>query len=341
MKIYLAPMEGVVNHHLRAIYAKIGGIDLYVSEFVRVSEQVLPRKVFIKHSPELLSCIQQSRYSPPEGQEGWVDAKQNTRQDQVIPPYHTRIQLLGSKADIIAANAKKVAALGAPGIDLNFGCPAKTVNRNKGGACLLDDSQLVGEIVRKTRLAVPQDIPVTAKIRLGYEDRLSYLDNAIAICEAGASELVVHARSKADGYKPPAYWDYIAKIKDAVNIPVIANGEIWQVEDYWRCREQSNCDDVMIGRGLMAQPDLALAIKHSVQGKPYEPLSWQKISHILEGFFIRSCEDYPNKFLGNRLKQWLHYLKMQYPQAIALFDKIKRSRDKLFILQALNESSLS
>src|SRR5690606_19422497 len=109
---------------------------------------------------------------------------------------------------------------------------------------------------KAVRDALPAHIPVSAKIRLGYEDRSSYMDNAQAVEAAGASELVVHARSKADGYKPPAYWHYIADIKARLKIPVVANGEIWSVDDYLRCREESGCEDVMLGRGLLACPDL-------------------------------------------------------------------------------------
>ena len=127
--------------------------------------------------------------------------------------------------------------MGACAIDLNFGCPAKTVNSSDGGATLLKDPQRVYNVVKAVCDAVPEHIPVTAKIRLGFEDRSSYLQNATAAWQAGANELAVHARSKADGYNPPAYRDYIGRIHEAVSIPVIANGEIWTLDDYQRCKE--------------------------------------------------------------------------------------------------------
>ncbi len=302
MRIFLAPMEGVVDHHMRHLLTRLGGIDLCVTEFVRVTDHVLPERVFKRYCPELVGHPRAA----------------------VCP---TRIQLLGSNASALAANARKAARMGAVGIDLNFGCPAKTVNRHRGGACLLTEPDTLFDIVSQVRAAVPADIPVSAKIRLGYEDRQGYLENAAALCAAGADEIVIHARSKADGYKPPAYWDLIGEIRQHIPTPIVANGEIWSVDNYIRCAEQSRCSDVMLGRGLLARPDLALAIKAHVSGETYTPLPWHQIATLLLEFFEDTTPAYPAKFLGNRSKQWLFYLQRHYPQAKCLFDRIKRSRD--------------
>ena len=113
MKIYLAPMEGVVDPVIRALYSKIGGYDQFVTEFVRVTDKLLPDKVFFRYAPEL---------------------KTSGRTAEGVPVY---VQILGGKAEWMAENAAAVARLGAPGLDINFGCPAKTVNRHDGGASLL------------------------------------------------------------------------------------------------------------------------------------------------------------------------------------------------------------
>src|SRR5262249_33912418 len=147
------------------------------------------------------------------------------------------------------------------GIDLNFGCPAKVVNRHGGGSALLVDPPLLGRIVEAVRRAVPRELPVSAKMRLGGEDTALAVDCARALAEAGASELVVHARTKADGYRPPAYWEKIPAIREAVAVPVIANGEIWTVEDAQRCRRVSGCAALMLGRGMVVDPGLARAIR--------------------------------------------------------------------------------
>lgn len=308
MRIFLAPMEGVVDHHLRQLYAGIGGIDLCVSEFIRVTDTRLPEKVFKRYCPELLA-------------------------PHAIP---VRVQLLGSRPRALAYNAAKAAHMGATAVDLNFGCPAKTVNKHRGGACLLDEPRLLHDIVRAVREAVPSEVPVTAKIRLGFEQRRGYLQTATAIAAAGASELVVHARSKADAYRPPAYWRCIGTIRHALAIPVVANGEIWSVEDYRRCRELSGCEDVMLGRGLLARPDLARAIKAQCEAKPYSPLSWAGVLTLLYEFHQQTRAYYPRKYCGNRLKQWLMYLQRQYPEAQGFFEYVKRTRDPETIEEAFD-----
>lgn len=303
MRIMLAPMEGVVEHHVRDILTRIGGLDGCVTEFIRITDQKLPYRVFYKYAQEL-----ETNSTTPNG----------------TP---VKVQLLGSKPEPMAINAMELVNFGAKAIDLNFGCPAKTVNAHEGGACLLRQPERVYSIIKAVRDAVPKSIPVSAKIRLGYEDKNSYLENASAVESAGADELTVHARSKADGYKPPAYWHYIAEIKAKINIPVIANGEIWTVADYLRCREQSQCDDVMLGRGLLSCPDLARQIKAHLTGEEYQPLTWPEICKILFDYYQKTTPLYSEKNCGNRVKQWLMYLSRQYPQAQLFFDEVKRKSD--------------
>ena len=296
----LAPMEGVVEHHVRDILTRLGGLDGCVTEFIRVTDQKLPYKVFHKFAPEL---------------------ETNCRTPNQTP---VKVQLLGSKPEPMAINAQELVRYGAKAIDLNFGCPAKTVNSHEGGACLLRTPDRVFSIIKAVRDAVPLDIPVSAKIRLGYEDRSSYLDNAQAVEAAGANELTVHARSKADGYKPPAYWHYIADIKAVLKIPVIANGEIWSVNDYLRCREEAQCEDVMLGRGLLSCPDLARQIKAHLAGEDYTPLHWADICRILFDYYQLTAPLYETRNHGSRIKQWLMYLSRQYPEAVTFFEDIKR-----------------
>ncbi len=299
MRIFFAPMEGVVDHPLRKLYTTIGGIDVFVTEFIRVTQSALPAKVFKRFSPELVDALQQP----------------------------VRVQLLGSDPGWLAINAERAVRLGAPAIDLNFGCPAKTVNRHRGGACLLDEPALIAQIVRCVRDAVPENIPVTAKIRLGFNRRENYVENALAIEEAGASEITVHARSKADGYHPPAYWNCIGEINNKLTIPVIANGEIWSVTDFKQCRAQSGCNDFMLGRGLLARPDLALAIKAEINGSKHTAFSWPEVLELLFTFYSATESIYAEKYCGNRLKQWLMYLQKQYQEAEIFFNRVKKIRE--------------
>lgn len=242
MKIYLAPMEGVLDHLLRDILTRIAGVDVCVTEFIRVTDQLLPESVFHRLAPEL---------------------GQGSRTPSGTP---VLVQLLGNDPVAMGENAVRAAEMGAPGIDLNFGCPAKTVNKSRGGAILLKDPEEVHDITAGVRRALPAEVPLSGKMRLGFQDKSLAIENAQAIEAAGASRLTVHARTKVEGYKPPAHWEWIARIREAVSIPVVANGDIWTVEDYHRCRQVSGCEDVMIGRGLIANPFLAQAIQQGEEG---------------------------------------------------------------------------
>lgn len=307
----LAPMEGVVDHTMRAMLSNVGGLDRCVTEFIRITNHCLPAKVFYRFCPEL-----HNDSLTPSG----------------TPVY---IQLLGGQPDPMAMNAQRAAELGAAGIDINFGCPAKQVNRSDGGSVLLKEPQRVFDIVKAVRDAVPEETPVTVKIRLGFSDRSLLDDVCQAIFSANANELTIHARTKEDGYKPPAYWDAIAAIRHKSPIPIIANGEIWSIADYRSCIAQSNCQDIMLGRGILSCPDLAQQIKSSNHSTDNSSLEWKNVVALLDQFCTVTSEEYDPKYVGNRIKQWLGYLRRQYTQAESLFESVKRLKDPVDISAAI------
>lgn len=303
MRIILAPMEGLVDAPIRETLTKVGGIDRCVTEFIRVTHGMLPPRIFYKYAPELHNQALTEAGTP------------------------VAVQLLGSDPEMMGRHGAKAAELGAMQVDINFGCPAKTVNKHKGGCVLMREPELMHEIVAAVRKAVPVGVPVTAKMRLGYDDRSMGVACAQALEAAGAEEIVIHARSKVDGYKPPAYWEEIAKAREAVKAKVIANGEIWTVADYWRCREVSGCEDVMIGRGLIARPDLARQIKASQQGVQVEDMTWpeavalvKEYAGVLQGWL----ED---KYVTGRIKQWLNFLRQGFPEAEAIWPDARKIRE--------------
>lgn len=302
-RVIQAPMEGVVDNTMRQLLTELGGVDLCVTEFVRVTDRVLPRKDFIRKAREL-------------------EADGHTKTGVPVV-----VQLLGSEPEVLAMNAVRAVKMGAPAIDLNFGCPSKTVNKHRGGAVLLDEPELIHEIVKAVRHAVPNDIPVSAKMRLGNRDKSRAFDNAVAIDEAGADSLAVHARTKVEGYKPPAHWEWIARIKDQVNVKVVANGEVWTCEDYFKCQEISNCKDVMIGRGLIARPELGLMIKSMQLGQTPEPAAWNHVVQMLLYYFAHVEEKLPAKYVHGRIKQWLRMMRPQREEAQPLFDEVKAVKD--------------
>ena len=296
-------MEGVLDHSLRDVLTRVGGVDRCVSEFIRITDQLLPLRVYTRVVPELLSGGRTAAGTP------------------------VRPQLLGSDPQCLADNAAQLATLNPAGIDLNFGCPAPTVNRHRGGAVLLDEPELVHAIVAAVRRAVPAAIPVSAKMRLGVRDEARMLECARAIADAGANELVVHARTKLHGYRPPAYWERIAEIREAVPIEVIANGEIWTVDDARRCRDASGCDALMLGRGMVADPGLALAIR-----SPYAPaLAWHALLPLVAQYWQHVSAQVQPKHRAGRLKQWLNLLRRRHPQAQAAFDAVRTTTDPALV----------
>ena len=297
--ILLAPMEGLLDFVLRDILTRVGGIDRCVSEFIRITDQLLPERVFTRIVPELLSG------------------------GRTLAGVPVRAQLLGSDPACMADNAARLASLGPAGIDLNFGCPANVVNRHGGGAALLKEPETIHAIVTAVRRAVPPQMPVSAKMRLGYLDDSRAVECALAIAGGGADELVVHARTKAQAYRPPAYWERIADIRTAVNIPVVANGEIWTVDDARRCREISGCDMLMIGRGAVADPGLALAIKASIDHAAPCAVSWVQLLPLVLDFWHIVTTRLDNKAQAGRLKQWLNFLRRRFPEAETAYQSLK------------------
>lgn len=304
--LVLAPMEGLADFLVRQTLTDLGGFDWCVSEFVRVSGSLLPPRVFHRWCPELLTGARTRAGTP------------------------VHVQLLGSDPVCVAENAARVVELGAPAIDLNFGCPAKTVNRHRGGAVLLDEPELVHAVVAAVRRAVPAGVPVSAKMRLGNCGGERALDNARAIEAAGASWLTVHGRTRVQGYTPPAYWDRIGAIVAAVSLPVIANGEIWTPEDAARCMREARSTMLMLGRGAVADPFLALRIR------TLSSASWPEVRHCLLRFIDEGRVVSEETRLGGRVKQWVSFLRRRWPEAAAIYDALKRCRglDDMVVLLA-------
>ncbi|MBI0427008.1 tRNA dihydrouridine synthase [Psychrobacter sp. NG27] len=314
----LAPMEGLTDPLMRQILTQIAAdlgrpYDWSVSEFIRITQHVLPAHVFYKYVPELRH-----------------DAK-----TACGTPIH--LQLLGSEAQLMADNAAYAAELGAPAIDINFGCPAKTVNSHRGGSVLLDEPETMYQIISAVRQAVPAHIPVSAKIRLGYTDTSRMDDIREAIASSGADWLTIHARTKTQGYKPPAYWDKIQSF-NALDIPVIANGEIWNAEHANNCMAQAETTHLMLGRGAVTRPDLVARVDCGSDDAMLNAatLSWEAmVSHQIKFLEGRAKTEV---ILVGRYKQWLAMLIKGYSEAKVLWDSIKREKNKAVIISALQSS---
>ena len=312
MRLILAPMEGIADHTLRDILTRLGGIDLCVAEFVRVTGHLLTRRTFMNTVPELANggCTRAG-----------------------VP---VRVQLLGSDAVCVGENAALAASLGAPGIDLNFGCPSPMVNRHGGGAVLLEFPEQIHAIVAATRRAVPKHIPVTAKMRLGLQDTSRALDCARAIEAGGADEITVHARTRDDRYRPPARWEWLAHIRETVKLPVIANGEVWSPQDYQNIRQQSGCSDVMIGRGAIIRPDLMRRIKTGDDAMP-----WPQLHHWIIDYYAQLLVRMDPRHAPGLLKKWLGMMRTAYPEAETLHRMLRTERDPRVIGKILADYQTS
>ena len=208
------------------------------------------------------------------------------------------------------------------------------MNKSKGGAVLLKEPDAVYRIVKAVREAVPAHLPVSAKIRLGYDDKDLYLENAQAVYQAGANELAVHARTKREGYKAPAHWEYVDAIRRALPIPVTANGEIWDHQDALTCASVSGCDALMVGRGAISLPNLA-----NVMNTGCAHMSWAAVLQLMVRYTEQDLASEKADYYPSRIKQWFSYLKREYPQADLLFRDIRLFKETDPIREALLQAT--
>ena len=315
MNLILAPMQGLLDPVMRRLLTDIGGYSECVTEFVRITHTLHSRATWRRHMPEIDHGCRTHAGTP------------------------CTLQLLGSDPDNMAANAQAAVAAGAQKIDLNFGCPAPTVNKHQGGAILLREPERIHQIVHELRFRLPEHINLTAKMRLGFENTDLAVANAQAIAAGGASQITIHARTKVQGYEPPAHWHWLKTIREHVNIPVIANGDVFTLDDYLAIRQTSGCDDVMIGRGAVMRPDLARQIKQHLRGEPVQAAAFNaEIMDWIRLFFDLCLAHEPQgKYAIARLKQWLGMMKKAYPEAAQLFAAVRTLREANEIQRVLQD----
>ncbi|EHG5980971.1 tRNA dihydrouridine(16) synthase DusC [Escherichia fergusonii] len=312
MRVLLAPMEGVLDSLVRELLTEVNDYDLCITEFVRVVDQLLPVKVFQRICPEL-----QNSSRTPSGT-------------------LVRIQLLGQYPQWLAENALRAVELGSFGVDLNCGCPSKTVNGSGGGATLLKDPELIYQGAKAMREAVPAHLPVSVKVRLGWDSGEQKFEIADAVQQAGATELVVHGRTKEQGYRAEHIdWQAIGEIRQRLTIPVIANGEIWDWQSAQQCMALSGCDAVMIGRGALNIPNLSRVVKYNEPRMP-----WAQVVALLQKYTRLEKQGDTGLYHVARIKQWLGYLRKEYSEAIILFQQIRALNNSPAIAQAIQSIKL-
>ena len=191
------------------------------------------------------------------------------------------LQLFVSDADIISEQAKRIEELPFDILDINMGCPVPKIVNNGDGSALMKNPLLAGEIIEKTARAIQK--PVTVKIRKGFdEEHINAVEMAHIAQESGAAAIAVHGRTREQYYSGKADWEIIRKVKEAVKIPVIGNGDVWTPQDAIDMRKQTGCDGVMIGRGAQGNPWIFKQILHYEQtGELLEKPSPQEVTEMI------------------------------------------------------------
>lgn len=209
------------------------------------------------------------------------------------------IQIFGYDPATMAEGAKIAAQYGPAAIDINMGCPAPKIANNHSGSALMKDPALCGRIVEAVVKAV--DLPVTVKIRKGWDAGSVNAVEVAKICEAaGAQMIAVHGRTREQMYAPPADWNIIAAVKQAVKVPVVGNGDIDSAAAAMRMLEQTGCDLVMVGRGALGNPWLFREINAQFDlERPVSPPGLYERLSVMNRHIVRLCE-YKGEHIGMR-----------------------------------------
>lgn len=256
--IITAPMAGVTSRAFREILKDMGA-GLVTTEMVSA-------KALVYENKQSLQLLELEGECPP-----------------------IAVQLCGHEPLILAQAAKMAAARGAAIIDINCGCPAPKIVKNGDGSRLLETPALIEEIVAAVKKAV--SIPVTIKIRKGWDaPEETGMAAALAGERGGADAITVHGRYRAQYYSGTADWDFIRRVKAAVTVPVIGNGDLFTGADCVRMRHETHCDGLMIGRGLMGNPWLVRDALEALDGKESEAVSWKERFNIARRHLAREVE---------------------------------------------------
>ena len=222
--LILAPMDGYSDLPFRSLCRELGSAMSY-TEFVNVNQISYRRQV--------------------------VDAILKFKYDERERPI--TFQIYGHEEESLVTVAARVEELGPDIIDVNMGCYVRDIAERGAGSGMLREPAKIARVI--SRMAKSLRVPVTAKIRLGWDDNSrNYIEVAKILEDSGASLIAVHARTKEQAFRGEADWDAIAQVKQAVKIPVLGNGDVKTVADIARIKAQTGCDGVMIGRGAIGNP---------------------------------------------------------------------------------------
>lgn len=292
--IMFAPLEGITDENYRElICALYPDWDTVSCDFLRVpNPSPYPQKHIIKH-------FGKSIYNNPKLME------------------KTIYQILTSPGAYTEKTVTDIKELGFKWIDLNLGCPSKTVCKHKGGSYLLSELGELQKIIRTIRQTFPHTF--TCKIRVGYKDDSNFEHILKLIEDEGVDAVTIHARTRDELYKGVANWEYVKKAVELIDIPVIGNGDIWSTQDIKKYYEFTGCHSVMLGRSAMKTPWLAKLYKENIEETP--KMRIEEIQKYYTALFnILNQKDIPEVRIIKKIKALSRYLFDDFPMG----DQFKR-----------------
>jgi nifR3 family TIM-barrel protein len=291
--LLLAPMAGLTHSALRTLVLSFGGVGLLSTEML--SARRLP--------------TENQRVSP-----------YLVRTEQEFPLSY---QLLITNVQEIGPAIEALHRMAADVIDLNFGCPAPRVRKAGGGSSLMSDPVRVREIIRTARLRTT--LPLSAKIRLGERLEQSTLrDFCVMLQDEGLDMLTVHARLRGESFARKPHWEWVGKVKEWLDIPVVANGGIFSVDDAVRCLSLSGADGLMLGRAAAQKPWLFAAIAREIYGISVP--EWKTSLPCLYGEFALGLTRFRLERRLGRLKEFTHYFALNYAFGHHLAMAVQKSK---------------
>ena len=241
------------------------------------------------------------------------------------------VQIFGREEEAMARAAKLAVSIGASLVDINMGCPAKRVVAGACGSALMKEPELAQALVRAVIGAVPADVPVTVKHRAGWDERhLNAPEFAGALVEAGAKMITVHGRTRSQGFLGKASREIIGKVRAALpsHIPVVGNGDVLTVDDYFRMREETGCDAVMIGRGAIGNPWLFRSLAARLAGQPDPgPPSLEERLRVIRRHLELMRQYAPPKRLVNEIRKGCAWYSKGLPGCAAFRNRTQHMVD--------------
>jgi nifR3 family TIM-barrel protein len=302
--LFLAPMAGVTDRDFRLLIRRIGGVGVVALEFLSSKALVNGEK----QVEELLHFVPEER--------------------------PLTMQIYGSDVETMAEAAAMVEALQPDICDINMGCPANKILKNCAGAALMGDLKLAEAIIARVRRTV--SVPLTVKFRLGLDEkRRNYLELG-RICEAqGVDAVALHARTARQGFRGHADWSHIARLKEALSIPVLGNGDVREPEDAVAMLRQTGCDGVMVGRGATRNPWIFRQIADLLAGRAVTQRTLEDRKHLILDHFRTVIERDEERLALHRLRNFTGWYSHGLPGGLHLRRQISGLKTPLDFLEAM------